>query len=87
MHDSFDPQFAADCDSSFRDKAAQLKNDPWCLGWFVDNELSWSGGDVEGGRYGLAYGALAAPAGQPAKAAFVAQLQAKYGTADKLNAA
>ena len=87
MHDPFDPQFALDCDASFREKAARLKGDPWCLGWFVDNELSWSGGDVDGGRYGLAYGALSAPAGQPAKAAFAAQLKAKYGTIAALNAA
>lgn len=87
MQDPFDPQFAADCDSSFRDKATRLKNDPWCLGYFVDNELSWSGGSVERGRYGLAYGALAAGPDQPAKKALLAQLQAKYGTVDKLNAA
>ena len=87
MHDPYDPQFAADCASSLRDKATRLKNDPWCVGWFVDNELSWSGGGVDKGRYGLAYGALAATAGQPAKAAFLAHLQAKYGTIDKLNAA
>ena len=87
MHDPYDPQFAADCDSSFREKATRLKNDPWCVGWFVDNELSWSGGGVDKGRYGLAYGALSAPAGQPAKAAFLAQLEAKYGDVPKLNAA
>ena len=87
MHDPFDPQFAADCATSFRDKATRLKSDPWCLGYFVDNELSWSGGSVDGGRYGLAYGALAAPAAQPAKAAFRAQLQAKYGTVGQFNAA
>lgn len=87
MHDPFDPQFAADCDSSFRDKATQTKNDPWCVGYFVDNELSWAGGNVEGGRYGLAYGALSAPADQPAKKAFLAQLQTKYGTIAKFNTA
>ena len=87
MHDPFDPQFAADCDASFRDKASRLKADPWCLGYFVDNELSWAGGNVEGGRYGLAYGALAAGPDQPAKKAFLAQLQAKYGAINKLNAA
>ena len=87
MHDPFDPQFAADCDTSFRDKAMRLKADPWCIGYFVDNELSWSGGSVEGGRYGLAYGALDSPADQPAKKAFLAQITAKYGTVGKLNAA
>jgi len=87
MHDPFDPQFATDCDTSFRDKATRLKGDAWCLGYFVDNELSWSGGGVDGGRWGLAYGALAAPAEQPAKKALLAQLKAKYGTTEKLNMA
>lgn len=87
MHDPFDSQFAADCDSSFREKATRLKNDPWCIGWFVDNELSWGGGSVDKGRYGLAYGTLAAPADQPAKKAFLTQLKAKYTTIDGLNAA
>ena len=87
MHDPFDPQFAVDADAYFRAKAPALKNDPWIVGYFVDNELSWSGGSVDGGRYGLAYGTLAAPADQPAKKAFLAQLQAKYGDIGKLNAA
>ncbi|MBV9849417.1 MAG: beta-galactosidase [Armatimonadetes bacterium] len=87
MHDPFDPQFAADADGYFRANAPAHKDDPWCLGYFVDNELSWSGGDVDGGRYGLAYGSLAAPAAQPAKQALLAQLKAKYDTIDKFNAA
>ncbi|MDH7570372.1 MAG: beta-galactosidase, partial [Armatimonadota bacterium] len=60
---------------------------PWCIGYFVDNELSWGGWGDDGGRYGLARGALIAPAGSPAKAAFLAQLRAKYGTIQALNAA
>jgi len=87
MHDPFDPQFAQDCDSSFREEATRLKADPWCIGYFVDNELSWSGGDVDSGRWGLAYGALAAPADQPAHLAFGAQLKAEYGTIERFNAA
>ncbi len=87
MHDPFDPQFAADVQSSLRDVIAQVKGDPWCLGYFVDNELSWAGAGEENGRYGLAYGALLAPAGSHAKQAFVAQLKAKYDAIAKLNAA
>ena len=85
MHDPFDLRFAADCDASFRDKAMRLKDDPWCLGYFVDNELSWNGGQVDGGRYGLAYGALAAQSAQPAKQAFLALLQARYGSIGSFN--
>jgi len=55
--------------------------DPWCIGYFVGNELSWGGEDS------LGIGALASPPGQPAKKAFLADLRAKYATIDKLNAA
>jgi len=55
--------------------------DPWCIGYFVGNELAWGSED----SLGLA--ALASPADQPAKKAFVAELKAKYATIEKLNAA
>ena len=41
MHDVFDPQFARDVDGSVHDVAGLVKSDPWCVGFFVDNELSW----------------------------------------------
>lgn len=78
MHDPFDPQFAEDVQRSVKVVAERVKADPWCLGYFVDNELSWAG-DGPNGRYGLAFGALMAPSGSPAKAAFVGALKAKYG--------
>jgi hypothetical protein len=79
--DPFDPDFGkalAKAVGSERNKAA---GDPWCLGYFVGNELSW------GDETSLALGALASPAEQAAKVAFLADLKAKYGTIDKLNAA
>jgi hypothetical protein len=85
MHDPFDPQFAADAEASVREMATRIKNDPWCVGYFVDNELSWSGGPgPDGGHYALAYSALIADAASAAKMEFVAQLKQKYGTAGKL---
>ena len=88
MHDPFDPKFAADCEMSFKGLARRIKDDPWCVGYFVDNELSWSGGPgPEGGRYALAYGALSAARGSAAKAAFVSQLKREYGSVDKLGKA
>jgi hypothetical protein len=87
MHDPFDPQFAIDARKSVSDVCAKIKDDPWCVGIFVDNELSWGGFDdrkpLE--RYGLALGALGSKADQPAKQAIVAQLRAKYGNVQKLN--
>ncbi len=87
MHDPFDPRFAVSVANSLRPVVQKVKGDPWCLGYFVDNELSWGGGGEENGRYGLAYGALAEEASSPAKQAFLAQLKAKYGDIAKLNAA
>ena len=55
--------------------------DPWCVGFFVDNELSW------GDETSLGLAALASPAEQQAKKVFVDDLKAKYQTIEKLNAA
>jgi hypothetical protein len=86
MHDPFDPQFARDVGDSLASITASIKGDPWCLGYFVDNELSWAGEGADG-RYGLAIGALKAEAGSPGKRAFLSQLEAKYVSIDRLNAA
>ncbi|MEX0777099.1 MAG: beta-galactosidase [Phycisphaeraceae bacterium] len=56
-------------------------DDPNCIGYFVDNELSW--GDA---TY-LARGVVKGEPAQPAKVAMVEDLKARYGTIDKLNAA
>ena len=77
--------FSPECRKSIRERMASEKGkaagDPWCLGFFVDNELSWPGGN------GLAQATLASPATQPAKQAFVADLKAKYTSVAKLNKA
>ncbi len=57
-------------------------NDPWCLGYFVDNELSWGKDDRS-----LALSAVRSPAAQPAKLALKAWLEKKYATPGALNAA
>jgi len=87
MHDPFDPRFAQSVSNSLQALTARVEGDPWCIGYFVDNELSWGGWGDDGGRYGLAYGALAESAQSPAKQAFLAQLKAKYSDIGKLNAA
>lgn len=86
MHDPFDPQFKTDVAASLESLIAKVKGDPWCLGYFIDNELSWAG-DGPDGRYGLAVGALKAASSSPGKAALIAQLQAKYSDISDLNAA
>jgi hypothetical protein len=87
MHDPFDPQFTADANNSVNDVCAKITDDPWCVGIFVDNELSWGSFDGKDarGRYGLALGALGSKADQPAKKAILKRLRAKYGDVRKLN--
>jgi hypothetical protein len=79
--DVFDPGFA----DAARRAVARHKNraagDPWCLGYFVDNELDW------GDELSLAMTTLASPADQPAKKALYLALEAKYETIEKLNEA
>jgi len=79
--DVFDPSFR----QALRKRLAAEKNttaeDPWCLGYFVHNELAW------GDEVSLAIAALRSPAEQPAKQLFIADLKAKYHTIDKINTA
>ena len=39
----FHPQFAAACEWRAREMCAPCKDDPWLVGWFIDNELAWWG--------------------------------------------
>jgi len=81
FYDVFDPSFEHGVREAMTSRKNGSAGDPWCIGYFSDNELSW-GDDV-----GLALAALQAPAEQAAKKVFVADLQAKYGDIAKLNEA
>jgi hypothetical protein len=85
MADPFDPRYAEALDRGTRPRALEHRDDPWCLGYFIDNEMSWGSMKDERSRYGLALGALALNADSPAKRAFVKSLQTKYGDIAKLN--
>ncbi len=88
MHDPFDPRFEQSVRRSLEPVTQQVGDDPYCIGYFVDNELSWTGGLEAGGLYGLAFGALNRDASDsPAKRAFVDQLRSKYDTIQALNQA
>ena len=76
--DPFTKEFRTSIRNSVKSNQEAL-NSPYCIGAFVNNELSW------GGQYSLARAALASPADQPAKLEFVNFLQQKYGTIEKLN--
>jgi len=79
--DPFDASFKSSLQAAIKREKGKSIGDPWCIGFFVDNELSW-GDDTS-----LAIAALASPADQPAKIAFVEWLKKNYETIEKLNSA
>ena len=79
--DPFDPAFARSVRSSLEAIRAQTADDPYCIGYFVDNEISW------GEKGSLARAALLSPASQKVKQAYLKWLQEKYETIDAFNAA
>lgn len=88
MHDPYDEGFRRNLEASLDHVVSLVGDDPWCIGYFIDNELSWGGAGEQGGRFGLAYGALQLDAREsPAKRAFMEQLRQKYRTIDALNQA
>lgn len=79
--DPFDPDFDKGLLEAMRRESELSAKDPWCLGYFVDNELSW------GDELSLAAATVRSPADQPAKKVFLRRLQDKYGEVVNLNAA
>ncbi|WP_026959685.1 beta-galactosidase [Aliagarivorans taiwanensis] len=88
LHDPFDPVFRDSVKATAQSVAAEVNNSPWCIGVFIDNELTWGNTAFEANHYSLATGALRADAAEsPAKAHFVATLKAKYKKIGALNKA
>ncbi len=79
--DPFDPGFRASLRRGMAGRKGRSAGDPWCLGYFSDNEMSW------GDELSLALAALKSPADQPAKQAFVADLRERHGEIGTLNRA
>lgn len=66
----FHPDFAKWCDFFARRHCAPEKENPWLLGYFIDNELAWWGrGDRQTGMW---ESVLKLPAGHPARQALEA---------------
>jgi hypothetical protein len=83
MPDPFDPRFVQAARKAVGLATKGVRDDPWLLGYFADNELAWAGQGPQG-RWALAVGALAQGPQSPAKQAFVEQLKKKYVDAGKL---
>jgi len=78
--DVFDPSFREALRRRLESEKGRAIGDPWCIGYFVHNELAW------GDEMSLALATLISPAEQPAKKVFLDDLKVKYKTIDKLNA-
>jgi hypothetical protein len=79
--DVYDPGFGARLRRAMQTKRLDSAGDPWCIGYFSDNEMSW------GDEVSLAVAALRSPADQAAKQAFASELRAKYDRIEALNRA
>jgi hypothetical protein len=74
--------------SGISNAVAKWKDDPWCLGYFVENELPWSGwGGGPAEQYALPIGVLASAGALPSKAGFARLLQSRYSSVSALNTA
>lgn len=74
--DVFDPRFERFCDLRAKERAAPNRDDPWLLGYFLDNELEWWG--KSGRPWGMAEEAWKKPADKACKKALVDILRRFY---------
>jgi hypothetical protein len=79
FYDVFDSSFVANLRKRLEQERGRTAGDPWCVGYFVHNELGW-GDDIS-----LALATLASPADQTAKVVFIEDLKIKYATIEELN--
>ena len=79
--DPYEPEFAEKLKAALAKTAAGTADDPWCLGYFIDNEIGW------GSATDLATASLASPPEQAAKKAMIEFLKGRYADIVKLNAA
>jgi hypothetical protein len=81
VKDPFDPAFGQAVVAALMAQQGKTNGDPWCVGYFVDNEIPWGAP----GSVGMAV--MRSPATQAAKVELVNTLRSRYTTIDGLNAA
>ena len=79
----FSPKWQVYCEKQARHRCAPLKDDPWVLGYFIDNELEWH----QWTGKGLFGDTFAKPSDHSAKRALVELLKQRHGTAESFNKA
>lgn len=88
LPDVFDPVFAQSADQTARRVAQEVKNNPWCVGVFIDNEKSFGRSETKNSLYGIVINTLTRDgADVPTKAHFTAMMKNKYQDIALLNKA
>lgn len=89
LPDPFAASFEKAADRAFATAADPRRDDPWLVGYFVDNELPWGDGTAADprARCALALRVLALGAQRPAKAALVRLLRERHPDLAAFNAA
>lgn len=86
LPDVFDPEFARRADITAATVAEQVKDNPWCVGVFIDNEKSFGRSESNEARYGIVIHTLKRDGEEvPTKAAFTALMKEKYEDIAALN--
>ncbi len=78
FRDPFHPEFKTNFNKQLLERKHEL-DDPWCVGFFVDNEIDW------GESYTLGEWTMQCSEKQPAKQEMIEMLKAKYKTIESLN--
>ena len=71
FRDPFDESFVRGCTAAL-ERHGREAHDPWCIGFFIDNEVEWGAKETD-----LAQWTLWSPDEQPAKVEFARRLAAK----------
>ena len=63
---------------AYKTRSAKSRTDPWCIGWFVENELHWATGNM-GGNGDVAKAVADSPEDQPARVEYLRRLKVAHG--------
>lgn len=84
--DFYSERWAAAVERAIVTVTDKWREDPYCIGYFVDNELSWGGWGGDG-RYAVPIGGLGLPGDRDVKQTFTRLLREKHGDIARLNEA
>ncbi|TMO09111.1 agarase [Pseudoalteromonas sp. S327] len=86
MPDVFDPHFTERANITVENVAKEVKNSPWAVGVFIDNEKSFGRPDSVQSHYGIVINTLGRDAATvPTKAEFSRLMRQKYTDINELN--